>query len=1079
MDRAALIDESLALVYAFSQAQYDEKILGVERDLALGILKRDLKNLFGEELAIDEKNLRSFQASLQRARIALENVKKQGPPVATLQDLVREWQAEMAKTAPLRRRFEGRLQRSAGEQIASQLEAVAGELTNNLWKTVETGQKTIEEVVAGVAQIEEIVSPEAKTLIISQVAERANGRFVNLGETPSAYELTRIVREELERMLSEYGTDQKLLFSFADPAFIEKLTNTIEQNRETLQTAIAAQRNLLRIYQATGDERIRATLEAYVGKRGILVPSGSPKEHAAVHAFLDASLKNPMLSSDTTTASSAIRRAYLDKRAPSESLPNLTGLMQAAKLHRLNTQRLAYPRVEITKVSPFVLARIQKTRLPFMLLSLPTKPSGMVQAPAALVLGIALSTTSRFDETINNHLLYALLSFSDLVKLRERIMNDLSLTEEDRRRRLEILTDVDRFIKEHPTLSNFLQNYWRLTNLSQLFEEPLSKTNEAFHEFAQELLADGGKARPPSLADRFFARLALRLSNRVAPWARVDVFSKNGQFRIGSVLLRKARQLLGRVLTAPFLRIGRFFRGIPIGRGFGMLRLGGGVFFKIGGKTLFPLTRAGTLLLGISRVSLGGILTGGAGLIGGFLAGLGRGIFLAGRTAVFVGGALVPLVASPLGLIIAVISLIVGITLFIIFFVVPSVQQTPSLAGSCDTSGYNIFDTNAVTDEVLNNFIVREKASSLVAKGTEQEAQFEERAHFIRDTARTLGFNPATFLAFWKTESHYSSEQTRRGNDLGCRPNHPEITTFEESVLCAMGQRDLGKTYDPSITAQCALSRDTNSPSCQSRKNVAETEGFTLPINSLDSFLKSYGPLSADANNINTHNGVKQVIAEMGLAKCLPAGPQPGGGGAPTICSGVPISFGVTKQFLPLPSEKPTCSQTVTEACGRPGTCVANPTRIVLHVTGGDADAQATYRYFLNGSDNRGVGSHFIIGKDGETLQLVESLEGKFEVAYAVAGYSDHISIEIVNRTVYNNKNEPPPVQYQAVLNLVKKLMIQYNIPVGNVEYDWRAPSDEPTSLATPGVYGHYQLNPRSRADPGAGFLRDIRQDLK
>ncbi len=206
---------------------------------------------------------------------------------------------------------------------------------------------------------------------------------------------------------------------------------------------------------------------------------------------------------------------------------------------------------------------------------------------------------------------------------------------------------------------------------------------------------------------------------------------------------------------------------------------------------------------------------------------------------------------------------------------------------------------------------------------------------------------------------------------------------------------------------------------------------------------------------------------------------QLGGGGTPTICSGTPVSFGVPKKFLPLPNENPICLQTVTTTCGRPGTCASNPSKIVLHTTSGDLDAEGTYQYFANGSDNRGVGAHFIIGKDGQALQIVETLDQKVEVAWAVAGYSDHISIEIVQNGVYNNKTEVPLAQYQAIIKLVKDLMKQYNIPVGNLEYNWQAPSDAPTSQATPGVYGHYQLNPQSRADPGAGFLRDIRQDLK
>lgn len=358
-----------------------------------------------------------------------------------------------------------------------------------------------------------------------------------------------------------------------------------------------------------------------------------------------------------------------------------------------------------------------------------------------------------------------------------------------------------------------------------------------------------------------------------------------------------------------------------------------------------------------------------------------------------------------------------------------------------------------------------------------------ERAKFIRDTAKSAGLNPALFLAFWRSESGYSNDRFTRGKDLGCRPTGPgseQITTFEESVLCAVGTRSTGKTYEPSYTTRCLLSRDANSSFCQVIKASAGKEGFTLPINSLDSYLKAYGPLSADPNNINTHRTVKQVISDMGLGKCTQAPVVIGGGGAPTLCSGNPVSFSnVTKKLLPLPNEKTACSQSVTGACGRPGKCVEKPTRIVLHTTGGGAMANDIYNYFANSPDGRGVGSHFVIGKDGETLQLVEMLDEKAEVAYAVAGYSDHISIEIVHSGVYGSKNEVPPAQYQATLNLVRALMSQYKIPIGNLDYDWRAPNDAPTSQATSGVYGHYQLNPQSRGDPGSGLQRDIKNELR
>lgn len=210
--------------------------------------------------------------------------------------------------------------------------------------------------------------------------------------------------------------------------------------------------------------------------------------------------------------------------------------------------------------------------------------------------------------------------------------------------------------------------------------------------------------------------------------------------------------------------------------------------------------------------------------------------------------------------------------------------------------------------------------------------------------------------------------------------------------------------------------------------------------------------------------------------------PSPGGPGdvtgSPTICNGAPISLGYTKKFLPLP-DAGSCSSTQTGACGRPGTCVT-PNKIVLHTTTGSDNFTAEYifQYFASGSGNRGVGAHFVIDQAGKVLQMVETLADRIEVAYAVANYSDHISIELVDEDIFSSKSESPSAQYQATLNLVRILMQQYYIPKGNLDSTWTAPSDSRTTTANPGVYGHYQLNPLTKGDPGIEFFRQFREDL-
>ncbi len=207
---------------------------------------------------------------------------------------------------------------------------------------------------------------------------------------------------------------------------------------------------------------------------------------------------------------------------------------------------------------------------------------------------------------------------------------------------------------------------------------------------------------------------------------------------------------------------------------------------------------------------------------------------------------------------------------------------------------------------------------------------------------------------------------------------------------------------------------------------------------------------------------------------CTGAAPPPA---PPSLCAGTPISLGVTKEFLPLPGS-PSCAGTDDKTCGRPGYCTT-PKKIVVHTTWGGSSAQNVYEYFASGAGGRGVASHFIIGKDGQMLQLVDSFSNIIEVAYAVHNYIDHISIELVNDTDYSSKSAVPPAQYSSLISLIRTLMSQYHVPLGTLEYDWLSSTDSYNPAAIPGIYGHYQLNPATRSDPGEGLVKDLRNDLR
>ncbi|HWY79240.1 MAG TPA: peptidoglycan recognition family protein [Candidatus Sulfotelmatobacter sp.] len=187
--------------------------------------------------------------------------------------------------------------------------------------------------------------------------------------------------------------------------------------------------------------------------------------------------------------------------------------------------------------------------------------------------------------------------------------------------------------------------------------------------------------------------------------------------------------------------------------------------------------------------------------------------------------------------------------------------------------------------------------------------------------------------------------------------------------------------------------------------------------------------------------------------------------GPASKCKGTIVSFGAPKKLLLF-------------GYGRPGTCF-KPKWIVMHITAGnETTALQVFNYFNSGAGGRHVGTQFAIGKQGDVIQMTQSFTDKFEKAYGVLNFNEgSISIELTQLSVYNSKASVPPKQYAAAVTLVKALMKQYNIPVGPYGYTWKASSDTFSNYPS-GVYGHYQFNPLTRTDPGAGFMRDFRKDI-
>lgn len=191
-------------------------------------------------------------------------------------------------------------------------------------------------------------------------------------------------------------------------------------------------------------------------------------------------------------------------------------------------------------------------------------------------------------------------------------------------------------------------------------------------------------------------------------------------------------------------------------------------------------------------------------------------------------------------------------------------------------------------------------------------------------------------------------------------------------------------------------------------------------------------------------------------------------GASPCIPQADQVNFsGVQKRLLPLPNECPVTGKEG-KFCGRgehsigeyaPSPQCAVPTMIVMHTTHGSLTRDEIFEYFNRGSDGRGVGSHFGIGKDGGIVQMVEMGKNRVEYAQTVGNIDDHISIEMGAPGNYASIAQQPAGQYQSALKLVKALMKQYNI----------APNR---------VISHASLGGRD-GDPGEGWMTEFRNALR
>ncbi len=206
----------------------------------------------------------------------------------------------------------------------------------------------------------------------------------------------------------------------------------------------------------------------------------------------------------------------------------------------------------------------------------------------------------------------------------------------------------------------------------------------------------------------------------------------------------------------------------------------------------------------------------------------------------------------------------------------PTAGTTPTTGGSCPDTSTNTNDAtcqylNPAID-IFNTSISQSSIDSYISKygpvftnaGKGDLAEFTKRVNYIVSSSQSSGLNPAIFLGYWKTESNFSTMGTR---DLGCIGDN-----FYEEVDCALGINTFADPVKNPI-ANCARSKDANSPACIALKSVRTTfdksNQVKYPIASFDDFAESYGPYShlndqgLHTNCTHTYNELIDVAKEL------------------------------------------------------------------------------------------------------------------------------------------------------------------------------------------------------------------------
>lgn len=193
-------------------------------------------------------------------------------------------------------------------------------------------------------------------------------------------------------------------------------------------------------------------------------------------------------------------------------------------------------------------------------------------------------------------------------------------------------------------------------------------------------------------------------------------------------------------------------------------------------------------------------------------------------------------------------------------------MQQENSAATCKLldPSVDIRDTN-IPQDTINTYIqhyeptfVGKPLSDANEIGT--AAEFEKRVNYIVAQFQKAGVNPVLGLAYWKTESLFSTYPGAK-HALGCAPDSTSPTDFYKQVDCASGLAPGGF-----VVSKCITANNPNDPSCITYKGLMR-EGGNDPPTTFDDFAWEYGPFSDTrggfGNCTHSYNIAVGVIKEL------------------------------------------------------------------------------------------------------------------------------------------------------------------------------------------------------------------------